>query len=143
MVSANPATLPYVFHNDDSAADTTLRRFFRNNGCYPCWSSTSSCGSASICFQRDISKKTEQERHSIQQQQSSVSIHTVEFVHLGRAISVGRDPRVKVTRRLQRTQPCLGQYTEEKYDRPDVRLRLKVLMHAAEEIETLVYGCVT
>ena len=69
---------------------------------------------------------------------------TLEFVYLGGAISADWTRRsVEVTRRLQRAWACFGRYKMEIYDRPGVRLRLKVRMLKAEVIETLLYGCVT
>jgi len=69
---------------------------------------------------------------------------TVEFVYLGGAISADWDLRsVEVTRRIQRAWACFGRYKMEIYDRPSVRLRLKVRMLKAEVLETLLYGCVT
>ena len=68
---------------------------------------------------------------------------TVEFVHLGGAISADWDLSVEVTRRVQRAWGCSGRYKMEIYDRPSVCLRLKVRMLEAEVLETLLYGCVT
>ena len=69
---------------------------------------------------------------------------TVEFVYLGRVISADWDLRsVEVTRRIQRAWTCFGRYTMEIYDRPSVRLRLKVRVPKSEILETLLYGCVT
>ena len=63
------------------------------------------------------------------------------FVYLGGAISADWDlRRVEVTRRIQRTCACFGRYKMEIYDRPSVRLRLKVRMFKAEVMETLLYG---
>ena len=68
----------------------------------------------------------------------------VEFVYLGGAISADWDLRsFEVTRRIQRAWACFGRYEMEIYDRPSVRLRLKVRMLKAEVLETLLYGCVT
>ena len=69
---------------------------------------------------------------------------TVEFVYLGVTISADLDLRsVKVTRRIQRAWVWFGRYKMEIYDRPSVRLRLKVRMLKAVVLETLLYGCVT
>ena len=69
---------------------------------------------------------------------------TVEFVYLGGAISADWDLRsIEVTRRIHRAWACFGRYKIEIYDRPSVRLRLKVRMLRAEVLETLRYGCVT
>ena len=69
---------------------------------------------------------------------------TVEFVYLGVTISADLDLRsVKVTRRIQRAWVWFGRYKMEIYDRPSVRLRLKVRMLNAEVLEPLLYGCVT
>ena len=69
---------------------------------------------------------------------------TVEFVYLGGAISADWDLRsVEVTRRIQRAWACFVRYKMEIYDRPSVRLRLKVRMLKAVVLETLLYGCVT
>ena len=50
---------------------------------------------------------------------------------------------VEVTRRVQRAWACFGRCKMEIYDRPSVRLRLKVRMLKVEVMETLLYGCVT
>ena len=69
---------------------------------------------------------------------------TVAFVYLGGAISAAWDlGSVEVTCRIQRTWACFGRYKMEIYDRPSVRLRLKVRMLKAEVLEMLLYGCVT
>ena len=61
-----------------------------------------------------------------------------------RAISADWDLRSdEVTRPIQRAWACFGRYKMEIYDRPSVRLRLKVRMLKAEFLETLLYGCVT
>ena len=71
-------------------------------------------------------------------------IQTVEFAYLGGAISADWDLRsVEVTRRIQRAWACFVRYKMEIYDRPSVRLRLKVRMLKAVVLETLLYGCVT
>ena len=66
---------------------------------------------------------------------------TIEFVYLGGAISADRDLSIEITRRLQRAWACFQRYKTETYDRPGVRLRLKVRLLEAEVIETLLYGC--
>ena len=69
---------------------------------------------------------------------------TVEFVYLGGAISADWDFRnVEVTRRIQRAWACFGRYKMDIYDRPSVRLCLKVRMLKTEVLETLLYGCIT
>ena len=69
---------------------------------------------------------------------------TVEFVYLGGVISADWDLRsIEVTRRIQRVWARFGRYRIEIYDRPSVRLPLKVRMLTAEVLETLLYGCVT
>ena len=50
---------------------------------------------------------------------------------------------VEVTRRIQRAWACFGRYKMEIYDRPSVRLRLKMWMLKIEVLETLLNGCVT
>ena len=66
---------------------------------------------------------------------------TVEFVYLGGAISADWDLRsVEARRRIQGVWACFGRYKMEIYDRPSVRLRLKVRMLKAEVMETLLYG---
>ena len=61
-----------------------------------------------------------------------------------RAISADWDLRSdEVTRPIQRAWACFGRYKMEIYDRPSVRLRLKVRMPTAEVLETLLYGCAT
>ena len=75
---------------------------------------------------------------------SRPGVQMVQFVYLGGAISADWDLRdVKVTRRIQRAWACFGRYKMEIYDRPSVRLRLKVRMLKAEVLETLLCGCVT
>ena len=51
---------------------------------------------------------------------------TVQFVYLGGAITADRDLSIEITRRLQRAWACFQRYKMESYDRPGVRLRLKV-----------------
>ena len=68
---------------------------------------------------------------------------TVEFVCLGGAICADRELGVEITWRFRRAWACFQRYKIEIYDRPGVRLRLKVRMLKAEVIETLLYGCVT
>ena len=65
---------------------------------------------------------------------------TAEFVYLGGAISADWDLRsVEVTRRIQMAWACFGRYKMGMYDRPSVRLRLKVRILQAEVLETLQY----
>ena len=47
-----------------------------------------------------------------------------------------------MTRRLQRAWACFQLYTVEIYDRPGVRLRLKVRLLKADMVETMP-GCMT
>ena len=68
---------------------------------------------------------------------------TIEFVYLGGAITADRKLSIEITRRLQRAWVCSQRYKMEIYDRPSVRLRLKVRLLRAEVIETLLYGCMT
>ena len=68
---------------------------------------------------------------------------TIEFVYLGGDITEDRDLSIEITRRLQRAWACFQRYKMEIYDRPGVRLRLKVRLLQAEVIETLLYGCMT
>ena len=68
---------------------------------------------------------------------------TIEFVYLSGAISADRELSIEITRRLQRAWACFQRYEMEIYDRPGVRLRLKVRLLKAEVIETLLYGCMT
>ena len=72
-----------------------------------------------------------------------VNKQTIEFVHLGGAITADRDLSIDITRRLQRAWACFQRYNMEIYDRPGVRLRLKVRLLKAEVVETLRYGCMT
>ena len=67
----------------------------------------------------------------------------IEFVYLGGAITADRDLSIEITRRLQRAWACFQRYKMEIYDRPDVRLRLKVRLLKAEVVETLLHGCMT
>ena len=67
----------------------------------------------------------------------------VDFVYLGGAISADWDLRsVGAKRRIQRAWACFGRYKMETYDRPCVRVRLKVWILKADVLETLLYGCV-
>ena len=68
---------------------------------------------------------------------------TIEFVYLGGAITADRDLSIEITRRLQRIWACFHRYKMEIYDRPGVRLWLKVRLLKAEVVETLLYGCMT
>ena len=68
---------------------------------------------------------------------------TIEFVHLGGAITADRDLNIEITRRLQRAWACFQRYKMEIYDRPGVRLRLKVRLLKAEVVETLLYRGMT
>ena len=60
---------------------------------------------------------------------------------LGGAITADKDLSIEITWRLQRAWGCFQQYKMEIYDRPGVRLRLKVRLLKAEVIEKLLYGC--
>ena len=68
---------------------------------------------------------------------------TIQFVYLGEAITADRDLSIEITRRLQRAWACFERYKMDTYDRPGVRLRLKVRLLKPEVVETLLYGCVT
>ena len=61
----------------------------------------------------------------------------VQFLNLGRAISANWDLAVKATCRLQMAWAWFVRYKKEIYDRPGVRLRLKVWVLKAEIIETV------
>ena len=63
---------------------------------------------------------------------------TIEFVYLGGAFSADKDLSVEIPRRLQRAWACFQRYKMEIYDRPGVRLWLKVRLLKAEVIETLL-----
>ena len=67
----------------------------------------------------------------------------IEIMYWGEAITADRDLNIDITRRLQRAWACFQRYDMEIDDRPGVRLRLKVWLPEAEEVETLLYGCVT
>ena len=67
---------------------------------------------------------------------------TIEFVYLGGAITADRDLS-KITWCLQRVWACFQRYKMDIYDRPGVRLWLKVRLLKAEVIQTLLYGCMT
>ena len=58
-------------------------------------------------------------------------------------VPVYRDLSIEIPRRLQRAWACFHRYKMEIYDRPGVRLRLKVRFLKAEVVETLFYGCMT
>ena len=68
---------------------------------------------------------------------------TIQFVYLGGAITANRDLSIEISRRLQRAWACFQRYKMEIYDRPGVRLRLKVGLLKAEVVETLLHGCMT
>ena len=51
---------------------------------------------------------------------------TIEFVYLGGAITADRDLSIEITQRLQRVLACFQRFKMEIYNRPGVRLRLKV-----------------
>ena len=68
---------------------------------------------------------------------------TIESVYLGGAITADRDLSIEITRRLQRAWVCFQRYKMEIYDRPGVRLRLKVRLLKAGVVETFFYGCMT
>ena len=65
---------------------------------------------------------------------------TIEFVYLGGAITADRELNIEITRLLQMAWACVQRYKMEVYDRPCVRLRLKVRLLKSEVIETLFYG---
>ena len=70
---------------------------------------------------------------------SQVYKQTVDFVHLGGTINADWDfISVEVTRRIQRVWACVGRCKMEIYDRPSVRLRLKMRMLKAEVLDTLL-----
>ena len=64
-------------------------------------------------------------------------------MYLGGDITADRGLSIEITRRLQRAWACFQRYNTEIYDRPGVRLRLKVSLLKAEVVETLLYGCMT
>ena len=68
---------------------------------------------------------------------------TIECVCLGGAIIADRELSIEITRRLQRAWACFKRCEMEIYDRPGVRVRLKVRLLKSEVIETLLYGCMT
>ena len=74
---------------------------------------------------------------------SRPSIQTIEFVYLGGAITADRDLSIEIKRRLQRAWAFFQRYKMKIYDRPGVRLRLKMRLLKAEVVETLLYGCMT
>ena len=55
-------------------------------------------------------------------------------------LSAHTELSIEVTRHLQRAWACFQRYKMEIYDRPGVRLRLKVRLLKAEVVETLLYG---
>ena len=65
----------------------------------------------------------------------------IEFVCLGGAITANRDLSIEMTLRLQRAWARFQRYKMEIYDRPGVRLRLKVRLLKAEVVEPMLYGC--
>ena len=68
---------------------------------------------------------------------------TIEIVYLGGAVTADRDPSIEISRHLQRAWACYKRDKMRIYDRPGVRLRLKVRSMKAEAVETLLYGCMT
>ena len=68
---------------------------------------------------------------------------TIQFVYLGGAITADSDLSIEIMRRLWRAWACFQRYKMEIYDRPSVRLRLKVRLLKVEVVETLLYGCTT
>ena len=64
-------------------------------------------------------------------------------MYLGGAITADRDLSIEITQRLQRVLACFQRFKMEIYDRPCVRLRLKVRLLKAVVVETLLYGCMT
>ena len=68
---------------------------------------------------------------------------TIQFVHLGGATTADKDLSIEIPRRLQMAWACFQRYKMEIYDRPGVRLRLKMRLLKAEVVETLIYGCMT
>ena len=68
---------------------------------------------------------------------------TIEFVYLGGDITTDKDLSIEIARRLQRAWACFQRYKMEIYDRPGVRLRVKVRLLNSEVVETLFYGCMT
>ena len=68
---------------------------------------------------------------------------TIGLVYIGGAITADRDLSIERMRRLQRAWACFQRYKMEIYDRPGVRLRLKVRLLKAEVVEALIYGCIT
>ena len=64
-------------------------------------------------------------------------------MYLGGAITADGDLSIEITRRLQRAWACFQRYKMEIYDRPGVRVQLKVRLLKAEMVETLLYGCMT
>ena len=59
------------------------------------------------------------------------------------AMTADRDLSIEITRHLQRAWACFQRYKMEMYDRPCVRLRLKVRLLKSEVVETLRLGCMT
>ena len=68
---------------------------------------------------------------------------TIEFMNLGVAITTDRDSSIEISRSLQTAWACSQRYKRETYDRPGLRLQLKVRLRKAEVIEKLLYGCMT
>ena len=64
-------------------------------------------------------------------------------MYLGVAITANRDLSTEITRHLQTVWACFQREKMKLYDRPGVRLRLKVRLLKAEVIERLLYGCMT
>ena len=92
---------------------------------------------------RDHVLANQRRMEGVVHQCSRPGIQTIEFVYLGGAITADRDLSIELTRHLQRARACFQRYKMEIYDRPGVRLRLKVRLLKAEVVEALLYGCMT
>ena len=65
------------------------------------------------------------------------------FTYLGGAITECPDISAEIAKRSSACWMRIRRYQRELYDRPGVRLDLKILMVKAEAIEALLYGCAT
>ena len=65
------------------------------------------------------------------------------FVYLGGNVNHNADLSIEVDRRIRSAWCSFRKYTLELYDRPRAPLELKTRMLRAEELETMLYDCVT
>ena len=69
--------------------------------------------------------------------------HQVVFVYLGRLITEDADITRDINRRTKIAWGCFRKFSTELFDRPSAPLRLKARLPKAENMEALLYGCMT